>query len=150
MTHLCIACERVVPLPCAELSRRILQVEHWADFEGYGPLPGIRSAGFEERTAAVVGSRIRVTNVDGSSHLEEIVGWEVGRRADLQMREFSFPLSWLARCIDETWLFESQGDSTRVIRTFAQGPRAPLARPGLGVISILLRKASERHLAQLR
>lgn len=48
----------------------------------YGPLPGIREAEFEAKTAEIVGTRIRVTNRDGSTHVEEIVEWEPTRRPD--------------------------------------------------------------------
>ena len=74
-------------------------------------LPGIKAAEFEARTPEVVGTRIRVTNTDGSSHVEEIVEWEPDRRLRLRMGEFSPPLSRLATGFDETWEFERTGEA---------------------------------------
>ena len=91
---------------------------------GYGVLPGIKAAEFEVRTPGVVGTRIRVTNTDGSSHVEEIVEWEPDRRAPAQMGEFSPPLSRLATGFEETWEFERLGSGTRVVRTFELHPKS--------------------------
>ena len=44
----------------------------------------------------MVGTRIRVTNTDGSTHVEEIVEWEPARRIRLRIGGFSPPLSRLA------------------------------------------------------
>jgi hypothetical protein len=44
--------------PPEDISRQILDITNWFDFKGYGPLPGIRAAGFEVRTPEIVGSRI--------------------------------------------------------------------------------------------
>ena len=120
------------------------------DFTGYGPLPGIRAAEFEVRTEDVVGTRIRVTNTDGSGHVEEIVGWEPERRLRLDMREFSPPLSRLATRFEEIWEFERPGDGTRVVRSFRLYPKSFLARPVLWLISLLLKRAIARHVRQMR
>ena len=87
-------------------SRQILDVTNWMDFKGFGFLPGIKLAEFEVKTPDIVGSRIRVTNTDGSSHVEEIVEWQSDRRLKLHMNEFSPPLARLATSFEETWSFE--------------------------------------------
>jgi hypothetical protein len=56
-----------------DIARQILDLTKWLDFHGYGPIPGIKGAEFDVQTPGIVGSRIRVTNLDGSSHVEEIV-----------------------------------------------------------------------------
>ena len=89
--------------------QQILDLGLWPSFQGYGPLPGIRAAEYEARTPEVVGTRIRVTDTDGSSHVEEIVEWEPDRRIRLRMGEFSPPLSHLATGFDETFEFERTG-----------------------------------------
>jgi hypothetical protein len=63
-----------------EIAGRILDVSNWHSFRGYGPVPGVKSAVFESRAPGVVGSRVRVTNTDGSGHVEEIVEWRPGER----------------------------------------------------------------------
>src|SRR5690606_28674784 len=108
---------------------------------GYGPLPGIKHAEFETKTDEVVGTKIRVTNRDGSTHIEEIVQWQPTRRVSLRMRQFSPPLSRLATAFDETWQFERDGDRTRVVRSFEMRPRSALTKPLLALIALLLKRA---------
>ena len=86
-----------------EIAQQILDVTKWPDFQGYGPIPGIKTAEFEVRTANAVGSRLRVTNLDGSTHVEEIVVWRPDERLQLHMQNFSPPLSRLATGFVETW-----------------------------------------------
>ncbi len=149
MKPITFACQATLRQPPEQIAAQILDLAKWAEFAGFGPLPAIRSAKFEVRTAEIVGTRIRVTNTDGSSHLEEIVEWDPHRRVRLRMGEFSPPLSRLATGFDETWQFERVGDKTRVNREFALHPTSVLARPLLWVIARLLKRAVERHLRQM-
>ena len=98
----------------------------------------------------IVGSRIRVTNTDGSKHVEEIVEWQPAHRLQLHMKDFSAPLSRLATGIEETWEFERVGNETKVTRSFQMHAKSALARPMLWAMSILLKKAITRHLRQMR
>ena len=135
-----------------EIASQILDLSKWPEFNGYGPLPGIKLAEFETKTAEtaeIVGTRIRVTNRDGSTHVEEIVEWEPTRRLRLHMHEFSPPVSRLATAFDETWEFERDGDQTKVIRSFEMHPKSKLTRPLLWLISFLLKRAIARHLEQM-
>ena len=150
MTPITFSCEETLAMPPEEIAGRILDLAQWPDFRGYGVLPGIRAAEFEARTPEVVGTRIRVTNTDGSSHVEEVVEWEPGRRIRLRMGGFSPPLSRLATGFDETFEFERSGEQTRVVRRFELHPKGTAARPLLWLISILLKKAIARHLRQMR
>lgn len=113
-------------------------------------LPGIKAAEFEVRTPGVVGSRIRVTNMDGSSHIEEIMEWQPGHSLRLRMNGFSPPLSRLATEFVESWAFERVGTATRVTRSFELHPKSAVARPALWLISRLLKRAIARHLRQMR
>src|SRR5437868_11098621 len=90
------SCTDTLGLSPAEIAGRILDLANWTDFKGYAVLPGIKAAEYEVRTPGVVGSRIRVTNTDGSSHVEEVVEWQPDLSLLLQMKEFSAPLSRLA------------------------------------------------------
>src|SRR3954468_9847780 len=101
-----VSCSDTLGLAPADIARRILDPANWTDFTGYAVLPGIKAAEYEVRTPGVVGSRIRVTNTDGSSHVEEIVEWQPHQRLRLHMKEFSPPLSRLATMFEETWEFE--------------------------------------------
>ena len=111
---------------------------------------GIKTAEFEIRTANIVGSRIRVTNLDGSTHVEEIAVWRPGEQLQLQMKYFSPPLSRLATDFVETWEFQRIGGVTKVLRSFEMHAKSIVARPVLWLISFLLQRAITRHLRQMR
>src|SRR5438034_9526669 len=106
MKPITFACQVTLSLTSEGIAQQILDLANWTEFKGFALLPGIKAASFEVRTASVVGSRIRVTNTNGSSHVEEIVEWQPDRRLRLCMRDFSPPLSRLATRFEETWEFE--------------------------------------------
>jgi len=143
-------CIETLPLTPEQIAGQMLDLPNWMDFTGYGVLPGIKAAVFEVRTPNVVGTRIKVMNTDGSSHVEEIVEWEPDRRLRLDMKDFSPPLSRLATGFVETWDFERLGDGTRVVRSFTLHPKSFFARSILWLISFLLKRAVARHLRQMR
>ena len=150
MKPITFACNETLTLAPEDVARQILDLTKWPDFHGYGPLPGIKTAEFEVRTPDIMGSRIRVTNQDGSSHVEEIVEWQPTQRIRLQMKEFSLPLSRLATWFVETWDFERVGNKTKVIRSFEMNAKSILAWPVLWMISFMLKKAIARHLREMR
>src|SRR5690349_7626740 len=114
MKPITFTCRETLELTAEDIAQQILDVAKWLDFQGYGPLPGIKAAEFEVRTPEIVGSRIQVTNTDGSKHVEEIVEWRPRQRVQLHMKDFSAPLSHLATRIEETWEFDRISDETRV------------------------------------
>jgi len=144
------ACEEILNLPPEQIAANILDLTKWCEFEGYGMMPGIKSAEFETRTAEVVGTRIRVVNTDGSSHVEEIVEWEPSNRLGLRLEGFSPPLSRLASHFLETWEFSPSEDSTKVVRSFELHPKSILTKPALWMISFLVKKALAQHLRQMQ
>ena len=73
MKPIIFSCKATLSLAPEDIARQILDLTKWPEFHGYGPIPGIKVAEFEVQTPGIVGSRIRVTNQDGSSHIEEIV-----------------------------------------------------------------------------
>ena len=150
MKPISFSCHETVALAPEDIARQILDVTKWPDFKGFGPIPGIKTAEFEVRTPDIVGSRIRVTNTDGSKHVEEIAEWQPHHRLRLHMKDFSAPLSRLATGIEETWDFERVGDETRVTRTFQMHAKSALTRPVLWAMSLLLKKAIARHMRTLR
>lgn len=149
MKPIAFSCKATLSQTPEEVAEQILDVANWSDFQGYGPLPGIRSAEFEVRTPDVIGSRIRVTNRDGSNHIEEIVEWSPGHGLQLRFGEFSPPLSRLATGFLETWEFQRESSQTKVTRSFEITAKSILAWPVLWLISFLLRGAIARHLRQM-
>jgi hypothetical protein len=143
-------CRETLALGPADIAAQILDLTRWPGFAGYGPLPGIASAEFQARTLEVVGSRIKVTNTDGSSHVEEVVEWRPGARLVLHLGDFTPPLSRLATRFEEEWGFEPAGGGSRVARTFRLYPKFVLTRPAVWLISLFLRRAVARHLRQIK
>ena len=139
-------CRETLLLAPEDIARQMLDLTKWPDFKGYGPIPGIKVAEFEVQKPGIVGSRIRVTNQDGSSHVEEIVKWEPDHRLRLEMKEFSAPLSRLAKGFEETWEFKRTGNETHVTRSFRLHAKSVLARLLLLVVSFFLKRAIVRHL----
>jgi hypothetical protein len=124
---------------CAEL----LDTERWSDFKGYSILPGIEQACFELRTQDVVGSRIRVKNTDGSSHVEEIIEWDVQKKVVLRFQDFSPPLKHLATHFIETWTFSRSDTGTKLSRSMSMYPKGWAGWLMLLPISRLMKKAFE-------
>ena len=85
MKPITFTCDAPLLLAPEVIARQILDLTKWPDFHGYGPIPGIKIAEFDVQTPGIVGSRIRVTNRDGSSHVEEIVEWQPDHQIRLQM-----------------------------------------------------------------
>src|SRR5258708_23430367 len=100
MNPITFSCEATLLLAPEDIARQILDLTKWPEFHGYGPIPGVKVAEFEVQTPGIVGSRIRVMNGDGSSHVEEIVEWQPDHRIRLEMKEFSPPLYQWATRID--------------------------------------------------
>jgi hypothetical protein len=150
MKPITFTCEETLPLTLEDIAGQILDLTKWPDFHGYGPIPGIKGAQFDVQTPGIVGSRIRVTNRDGSSHVEEIVEWQPDHRIRLQMKEFSPPLSRLATGFEETWEFQVTDNETHVTRSFHLHAKTFLARLLLQVISFFLKRAIDRHLREMR
>lgn len=150
MKPITFVCHETLPLAPKAIADQILDVTKWPEFRGWGPIPGIKSAEFETRTSNVVGTRIRVTNLDGSTHVEGIVDWQPDRRLQLEMRNFSKPLSRLATRFVETWEFEPIGNGTKVARSFELNAKSMLTKPVLWFISFFLKRAIARHLQDIK
>jgi hypothetical protein len=132
-----------------EICSAFLDTERWSEFKGYFILPGIREARFEIRTPTVVGSRIKVQNTDGSSHVEEIIEWDVFNRIALRFQEFDAPLKYFASHFIEAWGFSKLDNGTEVSRIMTMYPRGVFGWLMLVPISRLMKKAFEKNLVQL-
>ncbi len=142
-------CEAEFSIPPEELAEGILDLARWPEFDGYGPLPGIRSAEFLVHTPDIIGTRIRVTNRDGSTHVEEIREWDPHRHVSLHMDTFVLPLSRLATHFEEAWHFERRDKTTYVKRVFKLYPTNHLSQIALWLISRLFRRAVSRHFQKM-
>ena len=131
-----------------EICSEILDTERWSDFKGYSILPGIKNAYFEVKTPELVGSRIKVQNNDGSSHIEEIIEWDVSSRIALRFQEFNSPLQNLATHFIETWEFHESSNGTEASRTMTMYPKGLFGWLMLIPISKLMKKAFEENLRQ--
>ena len=150
MKPITFSCHETLPLAPADIARRILDLSKWPDFHGYGPIPGIKAAEVDVQTPGVIGTRIRVTNRDGSTHVEEVVEWQPDHRVRLHMKEFSPPLSRLATGFEEMWEFRRTDHGTDVTRSFQLHARSVPARLPLWVISFFLKRAVARHLRGMK
>jgi len=149
MQPIVFECHQFIPASADDIAATIADTEQWKAFGGYGFLPGIASAAYEKRTDDMVGSRIRVQNTDGSSHVEEIYAWNAGEKVAMKMHEFTPPLSRLADYFTEEWTFAPQGGGTLVTRRFQLYARQGGTRPFLWLISLLFRRAIARNLAEM-
>lgn len=150
MKPITFSCEATLSLAPEDIARQILDLNKWPDFHGYGPIPGIKAAEFDVQTPGVVGTQIRVTSLDGSSHVEEIVEWQPDQRVRLHFKEFSPPLSRLTTGFEETWEFRRVEGGTHVTRSFRLHAKSILARLVLWVISFFLKRAIVRHLREMK
>lgn len=150
MRPIIFECTAVIPKPATEICVEIATVSRWQEFKGYGVLPGIASAHYEHKTSDMLGSRIRVQNTDGSSHVEEICAWQPGEKVVMKLHHFSPPLDRLAAYFLEEWTFESTNNGTLVRRNFQLFAKQPATRPLLWLISLLFKRAIARHLTQMR
>lgn len=139
----------LVPKSPQEICAEFLKLERWSDFTGYSILPGIQSARFETQVPGWVGSRIRVQNTDGTSHLEEIIEWDVERRIALKFQDFTPPLRNLAAHFIETWEFRTSPAGTEIIRRMSMHSKNWLGWLMLLPISRLMKKAFEQNANQM-
>jgi hypothetical protein len=149
MNPITFSCKKALPFAAEDIAQQILDLSRWPEFRGYGPIPGIKAAEFDIQTPSIVGSRILVTNRDGSNHVEEIIEWQPNERICIRMTEFSRPLSRLATHFEETWEFKPGDGGIGVLRSFRLYPKSLLAWVPLLLISFLLKRAIQRHLREM-
>ena len=146
MSPITFSCSQVIPKSAVAICTEIADMSRWSEFNGHGPVPGIANAEYETRTPSMVGSRIRVQNEDGSTHVEEILAWEAGEKVVMRLQAFASPLSHLVAHIVETWSFAPAANGTLVTRSFEMVAKSGLKRPFVWLISLFFRRAIAAHL----
>ena len=136
------------PCPPAAAFDFICDLARWPLFRGYGPLPGIAEASLPPGESLRPGVRIRVRNSDGSVHHELVEVFEPGRRYVVRM-ELAPPPALLMSGIEEAVEIEPAAGGALIRRRFTLTPRSPLLRPLVALVAILLRRAVERHNADV-
>lgn len=131
-----------------EICAEFLDTSRWPEFKGYAFLPGIEQAHFETKTPDVIGSRIKVKNTDGSSHVEEIIAWDVLNRIAVKFQEFDSPLRNLATHFIEVWEFRDATGGTAITRSMLLYPKGIASRLMLIPISRLMKKAFAAQMNQ--
>ena len=132
-----------------KLFERVLDLDNWQTFSGFGPIPAIEKAEFENDQGTILGRRIAVTNSDGSTHMEEVRSWEPPEFIEMELKDFSPPLSTLATHFRERWLFEAVAKGTVVVRSFELYPKHWFTRPVLWLTGQFLKHAVEKHTQQI-
>lgn len=133
-----------------EICTELLDTGRWSEFKGYSILPGIKNARYEVKTPGVIGSKIMVENNDGSSHVEEIIEWDVANRIALRFQEFNSPLQNLATHFIETWEFHKSSNGTEASRKMTMYPKGLFGWLMLHPISQLMKKAFEENFRQTK
>ena len=128
-----------------EICSEFLDTERWSEFEGYSILPGVKNAHFETRTSDLTGSRIKVQNTDGSSHVEVIIKWDTEHKIAMKFQEFNSPLQHLATHFIEEWSFLNVANETEVTRTMTMYPNSLLGWLMLIPICLIMKKAFEKN-----
>ena len=149
MNPIKIEVNSLVDLSPKEICSIILDTSQWKKFEGYSILPGIKKAEFEKRTDTVLGSRIKVYNTDGSTHIEEIIDWDVNKKVVLKFQEFNSPLKYFASHFIEGWNFVASAHRTEIRRIVKIYPKNIFGFILLRPISLLMKKALVKNLEQL-
>ncbi len=128
-----------------EICATLLNTDRWSEFEGYSILPGIQEAHFETRTPNEIGSRIKVQNRDGSSHVEEIIEWDPNHKIALRFQDFTPPVSYFAKNFYEVWEFTRTDTATEVTRSMTMHPKNLFGWLILLPISTLMKKSFEKN-----
>ena len=61
MKPIIFCCEDALTLLPKDIARQILDLDKWPEFQGYGLIPGVKSAVFDTQTPDVIGTRIEST-----------------------------------------------------------------------------------------
>lgn len=146
MSPITFSIDELVQASPTEFANQFLDLDRWQAFQGVGSIPGIAKAEFETRTEGLVGTKIRITNADGSTCLASITEWKPDARLTLKTTDFSGALFGLVASIEQTLEFEpDERGPTKVARYVKINPTAESAIPTLHDVALDLKKAILLH-----
>ncbi len=145
MKPITIQVQGVTKQSTEEICSTLLNLERWPEFEGYSILPGIERAEFETQIPNVVGTRIKVHNKDGSSHVEEIIEWDTSCWVVLKFQDFSPPIKNFATHFIEVWDLKKNNSEVEFRRSMDMHPKGLIGWLVLMPISRLMKKAFEQQ-----
>jgi hypothetical protein len=151
MSPLHFSIDELVPISPQDFATRLLDLNHWQSFAGYGSIPAIKSAVEENRTPAIIGTAIRITNADASTCLATITEWHPDYRVAIKTTDLTPPLSDSITSIEETWDLEPEPDGqTRITRLVQIFPKSDENNEEVERVALDLKKAMLMHLHQLK
>jgi hypothetical protein len=121
-------------------------------FTGYGPIPHVVGCELVTPSPVGVGSKRLITNGDGSV-LEEVVQVHVPGKEQKYRIEKGFvpPFSWMIAAAEGHWIFEPDGEQTRITWRYRFELRTMLVKPIAGfIVHGLFKRAMTRCLANMK
>lgn len=110
-----ITCRAEQTMPCAPDAVFALMVDpdrFPSMFEGYGPIPAIRSVTLD--TPLAVGATRRIHNTDGTTLTEQVTVLDRPVRHAYTLGGFRPPFSWLVTRGESDWTLSAQASGTHV------------------------------------
>lgn len=110
-----IMCRAEQTMPCAPDAVFALMVDpdrFPSMFEGYGPIPAIRSVTLD--TPLAVGATRRIHNTDGTTLTEQVTALDRPVRHAYTLGGFRPPFSWLVTRGESDWTLSAQASGTHV------------------------------------
>jgi hypothetical protein len=144
-----VRASRTIAAPPEAVRAHLLEIEHLSEFEGYGLIPGIRSAHWERGARAELGAIRLVENTDGSKHREQVMQLDDSVVED-RIFDFDSPLRHLAaEALDRFELSPAPG-GMRIDRSFTISLKSSVFLPiGWAIANLFLRPAMKRHLDRI-
>jgi len=134
--------DELIPASPTDIANQLLDPARWQAFQGVGSIPGIAKAEFETMTKSLVGTKIRITNADGSTCLATITEWRPNTRHTVKMADFTGSLSGLVASIEQILEFEPDSEGlTKVTQYVHISPTSESAIPALHDIALDLKMA---------
>lgn len=145
MRILCTA-RRAIPCPASAAFELSLDPARFPSlFQGYGPIPAIRSIVLD--TALRVGATRRIHNADGTVLTEQVIRLDPPSRHSYSLTGFRAPFSWLVRRGDADWNFTSDASGTQVRWSYDFVVTGFWAYPIAAVLlQVFMRRAMQRCL----
>ena len=110
-----IMCQAQQTMPCGPHAVFALMVDpdrFPSMFEGYGPIPAIRSVTLD--TPLAIGATRRIHNTDGTTLTEQVTALDLPVRHAYTLSGFRPPFSWLVTRGESDWALSAEESGTHV------------------------------------